>query len=172
MQAAEWLTILNILVAFLGVLFVVFTLFEWKSLRKIKKDFAGMEARLRKENHRAMKAAHRVISSYALTDIPKRIALLQSVVSEYPSAFNGFNALGYAFLENGETAKAIDAFRQAVQQHPEDKAGYCDLAAAYLKDGQEELALKYFRKAVAVDPTAKKDIMADPGLTDILEKLR
>ena len=69
MQTTDYLTILNILVAFLGVLFVVFTLFEWQALRRIRKDFSTLERRLRAENHAAMKAAHRVISSYAVKDI-------------------------------------------------------------------------------------------------------
>lgn len=34
MQTADYLTILNILVALVGVLFVVFTLFEWRALRR------------------------------------------------------------------------------------------------------------------------------------------
>lgn len=37
MQTTDYLIILNILVAFLGVLFVTFTLFEWQALRRIRK---------------------------------------------------------------------------------------------------------------------------------------
>lgn len=81
MQPTDYLTILNILVAFLGVLFVVFTLFEWRALRRIREDFATLECRLMAESHAAMKAAHRVISSYAVRDVDARIAPLKSAAS-------------------------------------------------------------------------------------------
>lgn len=171
MKPSDYLTLLNILVAFLGVLFVIFTLFEWRTLRRLRKDFLAMERRIRDENHTAMKAAHRVISSYGIKDVDARISLLQSATHAYPAAFNGFNALGYAFLEKGETAKAIDAFRQAVERHPHDKAGYCDLGFAYLQDGQEDLAVKYFRQAIDADSSAKEDIAGDTRLQGILNRI-
>lgn len=171
MQTTDYLTILNILVAFLGVLFVVFTLFEWQALRRIRKDFSTLERRLRAENHAAMKAAHRVISSYAVKDIDARIALLESAATSCPSAFNVYNALGYAWLEKGEQEHACDAFRKAIEQHPNDKAGYCDLAYAYLEAGKESLAITYFRKALNVDSTAKTDICNDPRLKNLIHRI-
>ena len=78
MQATDYLTILNIIIAVIGLLFVVLTIFEWNALRRIRKNFATLERRLRDENHAAMKAAHRVISSYAVKDVDARIALLES----------------------------------------------------------------------------------------------
>ena len=171
MQPTDYLTILNILVAFLGALFVIFTLFEWRALRRIRKDFATLERRLREENHSAMKAAHRVISSYAVRDVDARIALLESAASACPTAFNVHNALGYAWLEKGEQARALDAFRRAIELHPDDKAGYCDLAYAYLSGGEEELAVRYFRRAVEVDASAAADLRADARLTSLLPRI-
>ena len=171
MQPTDYLTILNILVAFLGVLFVVFTLFEWRALRRIRKDFAMLERRLRGENYAAMKAAHRVISSYAVKDIDARISLLESAVSECPSAFNACNALGYAYLEKGEHAAALDAFRRAVELHPEDRAGYCDCGYGYLAAGEEALAIRYFRQAVSVDATTAEDLRRDARLAPLLGRI-
>ena len=171
MQTTDYLTILNILVAFLGVLFVVFTLFEWQALRRIRKDFSTLERRLRAENHAAMKAAHRVISSYAVKDIDARIALLESAATSCPSAFNVYNALGYAWLEKGEQEHACDAFRKAIEQHPDDKAGYCDLAYAYLAGHEEDLAVRYFRKAVEVDSSAVADLRLDARLTSLRPRI-
>jgi len=171
MHATDYLTILNILVAFLGVVLVVFAFFEWRSLRVIKRDFIRLESRLRAENHIAMKAAHRVITSYAIKDIDARIALLESAVAEYPQAFNGYNALGYAWLEKGETARAVDAFYRAIELHPQDKAGYCDLAHAHLAAGQEDLALRYLQQAVSVDATALHDIQQDARLKELAARL-
>lgn len=171
MQAADYLTILNILVAFLGVVLVLFTLFEWRKLRGLKKDFDSLAASIRRENHEAMRAAHRIISSYQVRDADQRIVLLESAVRAYPAAFNGYNALGYAYLEKGDSAKAIDAFMCAVEAHPEDKAGYCDLAYAHLKSGHEDLAVKYFQAAIRVDPSAKQDIINDKSLHDLMPRI-
>lgn len=171
MQATDYLTILNIIIAVIGLLFVVLTLFEWNALRRIRKDFSTFERRLRAENHAAMKAAHRVISSYAVKDVDARIALLESAATSCPSAFNVYNTLGYAWLEKGDKAHAIDAFRKAIEQHPDDKAGYCDLACAYLEAGEENLAISYFRKAISVDPTAKTDICGDPRLQNLIPRI-
>ena len=168
MQASDYLTILNILVAFLGVLFVVFTLFEWSSLRSLKKELQNLEFRIRTENYEAMKAAHRVIASYSVTDIDARIALLQSAANDCPEAFNVYNALGYAYAEKGDYARAIDAFQKAIQTHPKDKAGYCDLGFAYFQSGQKDLAVRYFRQAIFIDPSARQDILNDVRLKDIL----
>lgn len=171
MQTTDYLTILNILVAFLGVLFVTFTLFEWQALRRIRKDFATLERRLRTENYTAMKAAHRVISSYAIKDVDARIALLESAAMACPTAFNVYNALGYAWLEKGEQARACDAFRKAIEQYPDDKAGYCDLAYAYLAGHEDDLAVRYFRKAVEVDASAAADLRLDARLTSLLPRI-
>ena len=99
MTTSDYLVVLNILIAFLGVLFVLFTLFEWRSLRTLKKNFLSLEKRLEARQYTAMKAAHRVISSYQIKDVDKRISLLESAIRESPGAFNAYNALGYAYLE-------------------------------------------------------------------------
>lgn len=171
MQPSDYLTVLNILVAFLGVLFVVFTMIEWWALRRLRKNFQDLENRIREENHASMRAAHRIISSYAVKDVDARISLLESALSEFPTAFNGYNSLGYAYLEKGDTAQAIDAFRRAVELFPHDKAGYCDLASAYLAAGQKELAVKYLRGAIRADPAAKQDIAGDARFKELWPSL-
>lgn len=171
MNPAEYLTVLNILVAFIGVAFVVVAFVEWRSLRKLRQSFEAMQTALREENHRAMKAAHRVISSYAVKDVNARIKLLESAVSVCPAAFNGYNALGYAWLEKGEKPKGIDAFCRAIAQHPQDKEGYFDLARVYLESGEDDLAIQYLRQAVRVDDSAVEDIKADTTLAPLLPRI-
>ena len=166
MQAcAEYLTILNILVAFLGVSVAGFAFFEWRKLRGIREEMQDFENRLTQRLYSNSKAAHRVMASYGLQDPNARIALLQAAISQDPAAFNAYNSLGYAFLEKDELQKAVEAFTQAIIQHPDDKAGYCDLAYGYLRLGDSDLCLKYLRHAVAVDNTAQDDIKNDPRLS-------
>ena len=171
MQAAEFLTVLNILVAFLGVSVAGFAFFEWRKLRELRKEMQDFENRLAQKLYLSLKATHRVMASYGLRDPDDRIALLESAVSHDPTAFNVYNSLGYAYLDKGDTQKAIDAFSQAVSLHPDDKAGYCDLSYGYSRIGDTDLCLKYLRKAVFVDRTALDDIKNDPRLSKFFEKL-
>lgn len=171
MSAGEWLTIINVLVAFLGVAFAGFALFSWLRLRSITKRVEGLRREVADSLYASLKATHRVLASYQIKDVDQRIALLESAVTACPSAFNVYNALGYAWIEKGDLQKAIDAFSQAVHQHPDAKEGFCDLAYAHLQAGNVDLMVKYFRKAIAVDPTAKSDIKGDPRLKDYLPQI-
>lgn len=162
MATTDWLTILNILVAFLGVFIVGFTVFEFSKLRTLRRELHNIDSRTRETVHQSLKAAHRVISSYSVNDPDAKIALLQSAIELDPTTFNGFNALGYALLEKGDVAAAIDAFKDAVSLHPKEKSGYFDLAHAYLSAGEEKLCLKYLRRAIAVDPTSRDDLRDNP----------
>lgn len=171
MQTGEWLAILNVLIAFLGVSFVILAVFEWSKLRELRKDMEQLEKRTLYTLHKSLKATHRVIASYQIKNPKDRITLLESAVAEDPQVFNGYNCIGYAWMELGETAKGLDAFTQAVHYHPEDKAGYCDLAYAHFIAKNESLAIKYFRKAIKLDPSTEEDIIADERLTEILDKI-
>ena len=161
LACAEYLTILNILVAFLGVTVACFAYAEWRKLRGLREEMEGFENRLTQRLYSNAKAAHRVMASYGLQDPDARIALLQSAISQDPTAFNAYNSLGFAYLDKDELQKAVEAFTQAIYQHPDDKAGYCDLAYAYLRLGENDLCLKYLRTAVSVDKTVVDDIKGD-----------
>ena len=171
MTISEILAALNILIAFLGVLFVAFTVFEWQRLKKLREDMQDIEARTNKHIYESFKAAHRVLASYQITNPEQRSGLLETAVAAYPDTYNAFNALGYAYMEMGQIHKAIDAFSQAVNRHPEDKAGYCDLAYAHKVNGSTDLALKYLRLGLALDPTVKEDLANDCRLSDLLKSL-
>jgi len=171
MQAAEYLTALNILVAFLGVFVAGFAFFEWRKLRELRKEMQDFENRLAQTLYLSLKATHRVMASYGMKNPDDRIALLESAVAQDPTAFNAYNALGYAYLDKGDRQKAVDAFSQAISQHPDDKAGYCDLAYGYSCINDEDLCLKYLRKAVVIDRTALDDIKNDLRLSVFHEKL-
>lgn len=168
MTCSELLSLLNIIIAAIGVLFVVFAMIEWAKLRKIRKDFPKFEERLRRDIERQMRAAHRVISSYSITDTDARIKLLESTAQDYPDAFNVYNALGYAYIEKGAYDNAADAFHNAIKQRPDDKAGYCDLARLYAQKGENDLAIKFVAQAVAVDPAVYADIKNDKLLKTYL----
>lgn len=161
MSTSDSLTILNLVIAAIGVMFLIFTLAEFIALRKLRNDFQQFRDELAAEHYRHQQAAHRIITSYNIKDPEQRIALIKSALERDHSVFNGYNSLGYAYLELGDKLKAADAFKGAIQYHPEDKAGYCDLAAAYLALDDKALCKEYLKKAIEVDPSARDDIHND-----------
>ena len=166
-----WLGVLNLLVAFLGVAFVMLAFFEWRNLNALRKDFENFKQDLVARQHRLQKALQRVIASYGLQDPERRIALLRSAIAIDPTVFNAYNALGYACLDKGDTLGAIDAFRQAIQQHSEDKEGYFDLARAFLRlePPRRDLAESYLRQVLQIDLTARQDLEQDTVLRQVIK---
>lgn len=158
---------LNVLIAILGILFVVLTIYEYKSLSRLRDDFERIKKDFKEEMYRTQKAMQRVIASYGNMEPAQKISLLEEAVAIDPSVFNGFNTLGYIHLQNGNLGKAIDAFNSAISHHPTDKAGYFDLAFAHLKAGDEDLCLKYLKKAIKVDPTSRTDLQGNAVFEDL-----
>lgn len=167
MTTADYLTELNIIIAFIGVLFVALTIYEFTSLRKLRNDFEQFRLDIAAEHYRHQQAAHRIIASYGMKDPTQRIALIKAALERDQSVFNGYNSLGYAYLELNEPLKAADAFKGAIQYHPEDKAGYCDLAYAYLVLGDRALCKDYLKRAIEIDATAIEDIRGDVRFSEI-----
>ncbi len=168
MSTTDALTALNIIVAIIGVLFVMFAAYEVFSLRQLKKDFHLFRSELAAEHYKHQQAAHKIIASYGIKDPSSRITLITQAVSIDPSVYNGFNSLGYAFIESGDLLKATDAFQKAIQYHPEDKAGYFDLAFAYLQLEDKNLCKQYLLKAIEIDPSSKDDIDTDTRFSSII----
>jgi Tfp pilus assembly protein PilF len=168
MTTTDYLTELNIIVAAIGILFVVLTLYEFTSLRRLRNDFESFREQLAKEHYRHQQAAHRIIASYGIKDPSHRITVIKEALERDASVYNGYNALGYAYLEMNEKLKAADAFKAAIQYHPDDKAGYCDLAFAYLELGDQALCKEYLGKAIEIGPTAGDDIREDDRFKTLL----
>jgi hypothetical protein len=78
------LAALNVLIAFLGILFVVLTIFEYKSLSRLREDFNRIKEQFRSEPFRTQKAMQRVIASYGMADADRRISILEEAVSIDP----------------------------------------------------------------------------------------
>jgi tetratricopeptide (TPR) repeat protein len=159
---------LNVLIAFIGVLVVILAIIEYRRLVKIKEDLESTKKEFKEEIFKTQKASQRVMTSYSVGDIQQKIKLLLSAVEICPGVFNGYNALGYAYLEAGSTQRALDAFKEATIHRPADKEGYFDLARAHLNLGDQELAIKYLIQAIRVDPSSKDDIRDDPFFEPVM----
>ncbi len=166
------LTSLDILIAIIGVAFAATAYYEYAKLRALREDFDNFKKQFKRELYQSQKATQRIIASYSTADPDKRIELIKSALELDPLVFNGFNALGFAYLDKNDLQQAINAFREAIYRHPGDKAGYFDLAHVYLKVPNKELALEYLKKAIEIDPSAKKDLKDNILFQDLFEDKR
>jgi tetratricopeptide (TPR) repeat protein len=162
------LTGLNVLIACIGVLFLVLALIEYRALSKLRQDLAKVKEDFKEEIFRTHKASQRIIASYTISDIDRKIKLLSSAVEISPGVFNGYNALGYAYLEKGNIQQALDAFREATIHRPKDKEGYFDLARAHLGRGEHDLCVKYLIEAIKIDPSSRNDARDDPFFEPVM----
>lgn len=166
MACSDYLTILNIIIAILGILFVLLTIYEYWKLRTLRAEFDSFRQLLADERYRSQQASHRLIACYQLKDPAARISLATSATVLDPDAFNAWNIIGWAWLELNEPARAVESFREATRRHPADKSGYFDLATAYLRMNSPGLALDALEQAVSHDETARLDL---PGNELFLE---
>lgn len=171
LSPATLLTALNILVAIFGVLIVVVTIYEYTKLAGLRRDFDQFRKEWRAELFRSEKAMQRVIASYSAEGLDQKIELLESAVDLDPAVFNGYNALGYAYLERGDYAAAIDTFQKAIHQNPQSIEGYCDLARLFAQRGENDLAKKYLKAGKKVDPEGLEGLRGDPLMEPFVEEV-
>jgi tetratricopeptide (TPR) repeat protein len=58
------------------------------------------------------------------------------------------NNLGYQYLNQGNTGKALEVFKQNITRHPQSWNTYDSLGEAYAKQGDKKLAVKNYTKAL------------------------
>ncbi|UCE19383.1 MAG: alpha/beta fold hydrolase [Gemmatimonadota bacterium] len=75
-----------------------------------------------------------------------------------PFSETHMNALGYQFLQSGQTKEAIELFKLNVLAYPESANTYDSLGEAYMVDGDKELAIQNYNKSLELDPNNKNAI--------------
>ncbi|HRF45373.1 MAG TPA: tetratricopeptide repeat protein [Candidatus Competibacteraceae bacterium] len=156
-------TMLTLVVALLAY-------WEFGKLRDLRKELQQFQADLHQRLFQAQKAQQRIVASYGVADPNQKIALLKSAVDADPNSFNGYNALGYAYLAQGDLHAAIAAFKEATVRHPGAKEGYFDLAEAYRNLKRIDLCKEVLEKAIKADPSAKADLENDSRFREVLGK--
>lgn len=78
--------------------------------------------------------------------------LKQSAASQFEFDEGVLNQLGYAFLNQGKTQDAIQAFQMNVQEYPKSWNCYDSLGEAYMKAGQKKLAIENYNKSMELNP--------------------
>ena len=157
----DTLVAFTLLVTIITVLVGLLAYWEFSQLKTLRQELKRFQSDLRQQLFRAQKAQQRIIASYGMTDSAQRIALLKSAIDADPDSFNGYNALGYAYLDQNDAQAAIAAFKEATVRHPDAKEGYFDLAEAYRRLGRIDLCKVALEQAIKRDPTAKDDLAND-----------
>jgi len=78
--------------------------------------------------------------------------LLEQSVRIDPGQAYGYNALGIAYLEQADFAKAIPAFRDAARRAPNWSYPLHNLALAYVEAGNYQDAIRSYRQAMRITP--------------------
>jgi CubicO group peptidase (beta-lactamase class C family) len=76
------------------------------------------------------------------------------------------NALGYSYLQKGQTNDAIRLFEKNVSEHPDSSNVYDSLAEAYAAAGKKQLAIENYQKSVQLDPKNQNGIVRLKKLKD------
>ena len=83
---------------------------------------------------------------------PEAANLLEESVRIDPGAAYGFNALGIAYLEQGQYDKAIPAFRDAVRRAQHWSYPLHNEALAYVETGDYRSAIRAYQDAIRLTP--------------------
>jgi tetratricopeptide (TPR) repeat protein len=83
---------------------------------------------------------------------PQAADLLEKSVRIDPGEAYPYNALGIAYLEQADFAKAIPAFRDAARRAPNWAYPLHNLALAYVESGDYENAIRSYQQAIKLTP--------------------
>ena len=78
--------------------------------------------------------------------------LLEQSIRMDPLGAYGYNALGIAYLEQGDYDRSVPAFRDAIQHAPHWAYPRHNLALAYVESGNYNAAIREYREAMRLAP--------------------
>ncbi|NHQ61184.1 tetratricopeptide repeat protein [Chlorobium sp. BLA1] len=93
----------------------------------------------------------RVIALEEKQDWSGMIQLCLNWSKQIPSSAEAWGYLGFAYLQKGELALAIDAYQRAIQIRPEYAHYWADLGVAYSREGQKTRQIEAYRQAVRIN---------------------
>lgn len=92
------------------------------------------------------------VEAYQNQHYQTAVDLLQRVVKLDPKHKGAWDDLGDAYLNLGQTDKAIAAFKQQIENNPYDAFAYNSLGLAYQRLGRYQDAVEQYRKQIEVNP--------------------
>jgi len=84
--------------------------------------------------------------------LPKRVALLRTVVARDPENPKGYYELGEALEQSGKYGEAMDVYRSAIERHVENSSLLSRMGDLYLRGGDKAAALAMYEQAGRLDP--------------------
>ncbi len=94
-------------------------------------------------------------------NIPAAIALLGSLIDDYPQYVDAYFQLGRIYFNQNKVELAIEQFKKAIELEPNHSNARYSLGVAYLARQQNILALEQFKKVLELNP----------GNRDVLDKI-
>lgn len=94
-------------------------------------------------------------------------ALYQSVLEREPSNLEALTGIGYCYLDNRESGRALASFRRALQIQSTHGPALIGTAETYKFMGQKGEALKFYRSYVAAVPAGRQADMARKNIARI-----
>ncbi len=128
--------------------------------KEIARQFEEWTKEQRKKAYQQQQAIQKVMASYQVKDLERRLALLQQAVEADPDVYNGYVAIGYAYLEKGDLETAEQMFETEYEKHDSYQAA-CDIAYVYILRGEKRAAVRWLQKAVTLNSEARAGIRED-----------
>lgn len=116
---------------------------------RLKLEWEKIEA---KEGSAAAMVAKVIDEKGVEEGLKKCVAMKEAKSEKYYFDEKEFNFLGYRYLYNGESEKAIGVFKFNVKNYPDSWNVYDSLAEAYAHSGELEKAKKYYQKSIELNP--------------------
>jgi eukaryotic-like serine/threonine-protein kinase len=88
-----------------------------------------------------------------LRDVDRLVPIMKRGISALPNSTSVRNAYGYALIEAGQYADAIQEFEKYVDLAPREGNAYDSLADGHLMSGSPDKAVEFYSRAITVDPT-------------------
>jgi tetratricopeptide (TPR) repeat protein len=158
---------------------IAFALYGWYSAKelprmideKVNEYVKKIERHLEDKMYRQQEAMQKVIASYSVNDLDIKISLLKQAVEADPTVYNGYVALAYAYLENGDFLAAEEHLHNALKHHPKNYQAACDLAFLFAKQKEWYSALSWMKEAIKINPKTWEDFESDPRFDELRKQL-
>ncbi|KAF7728472.1 transcription factor TFIIIC subunit tfc4 [Apophysomyces ossiformis] len=121
-----------------------------KSRRKGKRRVTAGESKLTEEVKNILGRANAL---YIAQDYGQAIDLLQTLITQHPNVYQGWNTLGLVHEEMGNTEKALQLRMVAAHMCQNDGALWKELGLKSVENNATQQAIYCLSKALIVDPT-------------------
>lgn len=175
-----WLNLImtagSFFIAFVGIILLFFGYINLKRAHrivdeKIKGKLDSLRYDFSIEFNKLQESTHKMIAGYenqSRGNIDGAIDLYKSAIEIFPRTFNGYTSLGYAYLDNNNSAEALIAFHKAVELFPERIESYNDLVRVNAILNNKSGCIKNIKQMAMMDTDSIKFLLNDNTILNII----